>query len=245
MADLSQGAPGSASGLAIQASPRADSAVARTELPEEPWPGVCGDPEAAGWREGQAARRLAHPAGRAELGARRLQHHGQVARSRPAARQAASLPGVMPLSSAPSSWSVHPASSRPASPAPPPPHFIWLRGGPGNVLPRCKEYTAGTGEDSGPGPSKQPAPFPCHLNPGALAPRLLCPTGVSRSRVAPFSSQPTRGRDAGSVGSVQRIASRPPRPTIRLLTRGGRRGERGEGGGGRLGRSTSPPRLLL
>lgn len=146
----------------------------------------------AGYAENGAPAR-AHSAGRAELSAWRLQYHGQVARSRRTACPAASPRGIRPLSPAGSScWSVHLASSRPTSPATPPPHSIWLPGIPGKVLPRCKENAAGTEENSGPGPSKQSAPFSRHLSLGTLAPRLLCPTGVSRSQIAPFSSQPTQ-----------------------------------------------------
>lgn len=94
-----------------------------------------------------------------------------------------------------------------------------------------------------PSPSKQPAPC-LPPEPGALAPGLLCPSTVRCSQIAPFSTQPTQGQDAGSLGSVQRVASWPPRPTIRLPERGGRRGGWGEGGGGRLARSPSPPCLL-
>lgn len=94
-----------------------------------------------------------------------------------------------------------------------------------------------------PSPSKQPAPS-LPPEPGALAPCLLCPTTVSCSQIAPFFTQPTQGQDAGSLGSVRRVASWPPRPTIRLPARSGRRGGWGEGGGGRLGRSPSPPCLL-
>lgn len=61
--------------------------------------------------------------------------------------------------------SIHPTGSRPASPATPLPHFIWLPSSPGNVLPRCKENAAGTEENSGPGPSKQSAPFSRHPSP--------------------------------------------------------------------------------
>ena len=83
----------------------------------------------------------AHSAGCAELDTRRLQHHGQVARSRRPARPAASLQGVMPPPPLPSSSrSVHPATFKPASPATPPPHFIGLPCSPGNVLPGCCRY---------------------------------------------------------------------------------------------------------
>lgn len=97
-ADLSARAPGSsASGLAIQEAPRADGAVTRTALPDEPWPGTRDDWAAADGCEGLAAQRRVHPAGRtargagrAELGSRCLQHHGQVARSGLTASWAAS-----------------------------------------------------------------------------------------------------------------------------------------------------------
>lgn len=110
-ADLPQLAPGSsASSLPMQAAPRVHGAVTRTELLDQLGSGcsATGPPPAG---EGRATRRRAHPAGRtarsAELGARRLQHHGQVARARRAGRPAASPWGVMPVSPAPSSsWRV-------------------------------------------------------------------------------------------------------------------------------------------
>lgn len=183
----------------------------------------------------------------AELGARRLSTPWtgrrtaahRPPRSQPLGRHAG-LPSAVFFLECP----LGRPQTSPATP-PPPPHFIWLLGSPGNVLPRCKENAAGTEENGGPGLSKQPAPFSRHLSPGALAPRLLCPAGVSRSQTAPFSSQPTQGGDVGSLGSAQRIRSLPGHPTIRLPEPGGLRGEWGEGGGGRLGRSASPPGLLL
>lgn len=95
--------------------------------------------EAGCAEEGAPGR--AHRAGRAGLDARRLQHHGQVARSPRPARPAASPQGVMPPPPLPSSSrSVHPATFKPASPATPPPHFIGLPCSPGNVLPGCCRY---------------------------------------------------------------------------------------------------------
>ncbi|XP_047688775.1 uncharacterized protein LOC125151579 [Prionailurus viverrinus] len=100
--------------------------------------------------------------------------------------------------------SIHPRGSRPASPAMPLPHFIWLPSSPRNLLLRCKENAAGTEENSGPGPSKQSAPFSCHspalemsalpnwgqplsdctiffaAHPGAEAPAHLAASGESR-----------------------------------------------------------------
>lgn len=113
---------------------------------------------------------------------------------------------------------------------------------PGNVPPRCKENTAAT-EHRGPALQNNP-PLPCHLSPALTHRCLLCPTTVSCSQIAPFFTQPTQGQDAGSLGSVRRVESWPPRPTIRLPARRGRRGGWREGGGGRLGRSPSPPCLL-
>lgn len=69
LADLSPRAPG-AWGLAIQAAPRAHSAVIRTALPDKPWPEVCRHWAAPVGRKGRAAPRRAHPAGRTAQGAR-------------------------------------------------------------------------------------------------------------------------------------------------------------------------------
>ncbi|XP_058580049.1 uncharacterized protein LOC131508877 [Neofelis nebulosa] len=108
------------------------------------------------------------------------------------------------LPSAVSFLSIHPRGSRPASPAMPLPHFIWLPSSPRNLLLRCKENAAGTEENSGPGPSKQSAPFSRHspalelsalpnwgqplsdctiffaAHPGAEAPAHLAARGESR-----------------------------------------------------------------
>jgi hypothetical protein len=138
----------------------------------------------------------------------------------------------MLLSPVPSSWSVHSAASRHASAS----LHLALRSS-GSVLPRCKENAAGTEENPGPGSSKQPAPFSRQLSPGTLAPALLCPTGVSGSQVAPFSSQPTRARRC----QLARQRAENPVPTSARVGRGD---DWGEGGGGRLGRSASTPCFL-
>lgn len=154
----------------------------------------------------------------AELGARRLSTpwtgRGTAAhrppRSQPLGRHAA-LPSAVFFLERP------PGRPQTSAATPPPPHFIWPPGSPGNVLPRCKENAAGTEENGGPGLSKQPAPFSRHLSPGAPAPRLLCPTGVSRSQTAPFSSQRTQGpahsaacRESGPCLGIPPSGSRSP-----------------------------------
>lgn len=170
-ADLSARAPGSsASGLAIQEAPRADGAVTRTALPDEPWPGTRVDWAAAGGCEGLSAQRRVHPAGRTARGARssargafntmdRSRDRGSPPAGQPVPGRHGDLPSALFF------LSIHPTGSRPASPATPLPHFIWLPSSPGNVLPRCKENAAGTEENSGPGPSKQSAPFSRHPSP--------------------------------------------------------------------------------
>lgn len=175
----------------------------------------------------------AHRAGRAELGSRCLQHHGQVARLGLTASWTASPRGVMPISPGPSSSSV---STRQV-PDPPLPRRLCLTSSgsqvaPGTCCPGAKKMLQAPRKTAAPALQNNPPPSPATRTRHCSC--LLCPTGVSRSQTAPFSSQPTRG--AGSLGSVQRIPSRSQRPTIRLPARGGRRGEWGEGGGGRLGR---------
>lgn len=191
---------------------------------------------------GEGAPGRAHHAGLGELGAGRLQHHGQVARWLLPASQAASPRGVMPPSPVPSSsWSVHPATFRPASPAAPPPHFIWLPGSPGNVLPGSCWY-----------PEKQlPRPFN-NIRPLLLTPE---PRHSSTPSALPNWGQPLSdcsiffAAHPGAEVPARSAACRESHPSLGVprsgSRRGGRRGEWGEGGGGRLGRSASPPGLLL
>ena len=188
----------------------------------------------------EGAPGAAHSAGCAELDTRRLQHHGQVARSRRPARPAASLQGVMPPPPLPSSSrSVHPATFKPASPATPPPHFIGLPCSRGNVLPGCCRHP----EKPRLRPSDAIRPFSRHLSPGtpALSARSSWGQPLSGCTIF-FAAHPGVGMPAHS--SARRVASGlgVPRSGSR---RGGRRGEWGEGGGGRLGLSAPRPCLLL
>lgn len=105
--------------------------------------------------------------------------------SQPLGRHAGLPSAVFFLECAPRRLQTSPATTTPHSMSPP--------ANPGNVLPRCQGDAASTEGNRGAGPSKQPAPFSRHLSLGALAPRLLCPTGVSGFQTAPFSSQPTQG----------------------------------------------------
>lgn len=212
--------PGSSASASPFRRPSADGAVTQTALPDEPWSGLCGDwagsPRERGWLRRGGCTRQGAQSGRAGLDARRLQHHGQVARSLRPARPAASPQGVMPPPPLPSSSrSVHPATFKPAFPR-------RLRSlhrascSPGNVLPGC---CAGTQENNGSGPSTQSALFSRHLNPGTPALRLLGPAGVSRSQTAPFSSQPTQGLRCRLTRQHAESRVRPRRSTIRLQER--------------------------
>lgn len=85
-----------------------------------------------------------------------------------------------------------------------------------------------------------------HLSPSTPAP-LALPAGVSRSQIAPFSSQPTRVPRLGIPrprveGLVPASASRDPAPRTGVNGAGG--GVGSFRGGGSLGASASPPYLL-
>lgn len=175
----------------------------------------------------EGAHGRAHSAGRAELGAERLQHHGQVARSRRPARPAASTQGVQPTSPAPSSsWSIHSAASRPF------PRRLRLTSSASRealvtycqVQRKCSRHRG----KLLPRPFKTfpllPPPEPRHSTTDQL--------GSVALRLHHFLLCPPRGRDACSLGSVERIPSRLQRPTSRLQARGVRRGEWGDNGEG-------------
>lgn len=180
-------------------------------------------------------------------GARRLQHHGQVARSRRAARQAASpAPGVMPLSSAPSSsQSVPPpASSRRRCLT-----SSGSRVAQGTRCPGAKKMLQAPKKAAG-GPRRFKTTRPLSRPPE--------PRRSSTASALPNWGQPLSdctiffAAHAGPRCPLHSAAHRESRPGLRApgpgspsRARGGRRGERGEGGGGRLGRRTSPPCLLL
>lgn len=195
-ADLSARAPGwSASGLAIQEAPRADGAVTRTALPDEPWPRTGDDWAAAGGREGLAAQRRVHPAGHTARGARssargafntmdRSRDRGSPPAGQPVPGRHADLPSALFF------LSIHPTGSRPASPATPLPHFIWLPSSPGNVLPGAKKMLQAPRKTAAPALQNNPPPSPATRARHCSC--LLYPTGVSRSQTAPFSSQPTQ-----------------------------------------------------
>lgn len=180
------------------------------------------------------------------LGAPRLQHHGQVTPSRRAAGPAASprasrsstqrclLPGVStrpPLDPAlPRRFRLTSSGTRE------------LREPAAQVQRKCRRHQGKPWSR----PLQTIRPFLQPPEPLALwHPVCSAQLGSAALRLHHFLLSPPQRRDAGSLGSVQRIPSRPPSPTIRLLARGGRRDEWGEGGGGRLGCSASPRRLLL